>query len=201
MVHAMERQTSPNRASKRLCTRSATGGRRPAGFTLTELVFAVTIAAILVSIGVPSFKTVTNSNRIASEINGLLGDMQLARAEAVKEGRTITVCSSTDGATCAGSTTWNTGWIVFMDANSNGAVDAGESVLRVQKALATGDTLIADNTTKFVSFNREGFSFGLPGTVTVKLHDATSNSSWTRCLAITIVGQLQTQKAGVGNCS
>ena len=201
MVHAMDRQTRPDRASKRLLTRSPAGSGRPAGFTLTELVFTLTIAAILVSIGVPSFRSVTNSNRISGEINGLLGDLQFARAEAIKEGRTITVCSSADGATCAGSNSWNTGWIVFMDANFNGTVDAGESVLRVQAALSSGDTLVADNTTKAVSFNREGFALGLPGAVTVKLHDTTSNSYWTRCLAISIVGQLLTEKVGTGNCT
>ena len=201
MVHAMDRPTHLRHAPRRLLTRSAAGGSRPAGFTLVELVFTVTIVAILVSIGVPSFRTVTNSNRISSEINGLLGDMQFARAEAIKEGRTITVCSSSNGTSCAGSTSWNTGWIVFTDPNSNGSVDAGESVLRVQKTLGSGDTLVADNTTKWVTFNREGFAFGLPGLVTVTLHDSTANSAWTRCLQVTIVGQLQTEKAGIGNCS
>jgi type IV fimbrial biogenesis protein FimT len=201
MVHAMDLKTSPRRAAARLLTRSPAGGGRPAGFTLTELVFTLTIAAILVSIGVPSFKTVTNTNRIASEINGLLGDMQFARAEAIKEGRTVTICSSTDRATCAGSTTWNTGWIVFQDPNSSQTVNAGDNLLRVQSALGTGDTLVADNTIKAVSFNREGFALGLPGTVTLKLHDATSNSSWTRCLQVSIVGQLQTEKSGTGNCT
>ena len=197
----MDRQIHRRHAPTRPPARSAACAHRSAGFTLVELVFTVTIVAILVSIAVPSFRTVTNANRISSEINGLLGDMQFARAEAVKEGRTITVCSSSNGTSCAASTTWGTGWIVFMDPNANQAVDAGESVLRVQKSLGSGDTLVADNATKAVSFNREGFAFGLPGTVTVALHDSTANSSWTRCLQITIVGQLQTEKAGVGNCS
>ena len=201
MVHAMDRPTHLRHAPRRLLTRSAAGGSRPAGFTLVELVFTLTIAAILVSIGVPSFRNVTNSNRISGEINGLLGDMQFARAEAVKEGRTITVCSSTNGTSCAASTSWNTGWIVFMDSNANQTVDAGESVLRAQATLATGDTLVADNTIKAVSFNREGFAFGLPGTVTLALHNATAVTAYTRCLAITIVGQLQTEKAGTGNCT
>jgi len=73
---------------------------RMAGFTVTELVMVMTIIGILTAIGLPSFKYVTASNRISSEINALLGDMQFARSQAIKQGLTVTVCTSTDGATC-----------------------------------------------------------------------------------------------------
>jgi len=71
------------------------------------LLVVITIVAILMGLGVPSFKYVTVSNRMSAEVNGLLGDMQLARAEAIKEGSSVTVCSSTDGANCSGSTDWS----------------------------------------------------------------------------------------------
>ena len=79
----------------------------------------------------------TNSNRIAAEINGLLGDLQFARAEAIKEGQTVTVCVSSNGATCAGAavSTWQNGWIVFSDVNNDHTVDAGDAILRVQSTL------------------------------------------------------------------
>lgn len=89
------------------------GASRMRGFTLIEMLMTMAIAAILLTIGIPSFRYVTNSNRIAGELNGLLGDLQFARAEAIKEGRTVTVCVSSDGANCANSTTWQSGWIVF----------------------------------------------------------------------------------------
>jgi type IV fimbrial biogenesis protein FimT len=170
------------------------------GFSLLELMTALAVAAVLVTVGVPSFRYVTNANRITAEVNGLLGDLQLARAEAIKEGRPVTVCRSVNGATCAAATSWHSGWIVFMDSNGNRTVQVGESVLRAQTPFAAGDTFVASNNISAVTFNREGFAFGLPGTVTVTLHDPTGNSAWTRCLAISIVGQMQTQKAGTGAC-
>jgi type IV fimbrial biogenesis protein FimT len=87
---------------------------RALGFTMIEMLMTIAIATILLSLAIPSFRYVTNSNRIASELNGLLGDLQLARAEAIKEGRTVTVCQSSDGATCTDSTSWQGGWIVFF---------------------------------------------------------------------------------------
>ncbi|MFK9866802.1 Tfp pilus assembly protein FimT/FimU, partial [Escherichia coli] len=62
---------------------------RQAGFTLTEVMIVTTIVAILFGIGLPSYKYVTTSNRVASEVNALLGDMQFARSEAVREGQTV----------------------------------------------------------------------------------------------------------------
>lgn len=43
------------------------------GFTLLEMLMTMAIAAIVLTIGIPSFRYVTNSNRIAGELNGLLG--------------------------------------------------------------------------------------------------------------------------------
>jgi len=172
----------------------------PRGFTLAEMLVALTIASILVAAGAGSFQNVTTQNRIANQINGLLGDMQFARAEAIKEGRPVTVCASTNGTTCAPTTAWEGGWIVFKDSNGNQTVDPGESVLRVQQALTGGDTVAADNGITSVTYNRQGFAFGLPGTITLALHDPTSRASWVRCLAVSIVGQLQIQTSGTGNC-
>src|SRR3974390_1606006 len=106
---------------------------RAAGFTLLELMTTLTIAAILLSIGVPSFRYVTTANRASSEINALLGDLQLARAEALREGVYVTVCASTDGATCAGATAWNTGWIVFTDAPPLTTLEPGDRLVKIQR--------------------------------------------------------------------
>jgi type IV fimbrial biogenesis protein FimT len=175
-----------------------------AGFTLIEILTVITIVAILFALGVPSYQYVTNSNRISGEVNGLLGDMQYARSEAIKEGQTVTVCSSanstTAAPTCSGTAAWQSGWIVFADANGNATVDAGETILRVQRAFPVGDTFNATPATNSVTFNREGFAMNLPPAVTIALHAVVPNASSTRCLRITIVGQLTTQSAGQGAC-
>jgi type IV fimbrial biogenesis protein FimT len=166
---------------------------RVSGVTLIELMMTVVVVALLMGIAIPSFQYVTNANRMASEVNGLLGDMQLARGEAIKEGQTVVICSSTDAATCAGSNSWKTGWIVFSDLNANGTWDTGEPIWRVQKAFKGSDTLNASNSINAVSFNREGFSPGA-NVITITLHDSTSNSKWTRCLKISTVGMLITTR-------
>jgi len=190
-----------------LCKRSARPASRPvsplpaavAGVTLTELLMVIVVVAILVSIAVPSFKYITTANRVAGEVNGLLGDMQYARAEAIREGQTVTVCNSSNGTTCSNNTSWQNGWIVFSDPNGNQAVDPGEPILRVQPTFTSTDTFVAGNAVSAVTFNREGFA-GLPGATLFTLHDSTSNTAWTRCLSISVIGQLTTEGSGVGGC-
>jgi type IV fimbrial biogenesis protein FimT len=164
------------------------------GFTLTELVVVMAIVGILLGIGVPSFKYVTTANRVSSEVNALLGDMQYARSEAVREGQTVTVCTSTDGANCTGGggNTWQGGWIVFSDANGDKAVQsATEPVLRVKNTFSGQDTFTS--TVNAVTFNREGFAVALPNAgVLVTLHDSSNTATYTRCLQITFVGTVKT---------
>ena len=167
-----------------------------AGFTMIEMMVVILIVAILGIIAIPSFSYITNTNRSASQINGLLGDIQYARPEAIKEGLSVGVCASTDGATCAGNNTWTYGWIVFADSAGNGTVANGEPVMRVQKGLTGSDTMTADNNTSYIVFNRDGFAYGLPGTVTFSLHGPGAKQQWTRCLSVNLVGRLATEVYG-----
>jgi type IV fimbrial biogenesis protein FimT len=183
--------------------------KRPSGFTVIEFLFVMTIAGILTAIAIPSFKYVTASNRVAQEINGLLGDLQYARAEAIKEGFWVTACASADGASCSGTNSWRTGWIIFSDINNNQSVNGGDLILRTSAAFSGTDTLLADNSMTSVTFNREGFASMYPGTataitvpVTLKLNTAPQNTQWERCLAITAVGgTTSTERNGTGNCN
>lgn len=184
---------------------SLTSGRQ-FGLTMVELLVTITIVAILFAIGLPSYRYITNSNRATSEVNGLLADMQYARSEAVKEGQTVTVCPSTDGASClTTSNVWNTGWIVFQDPNNSHTVDSGETVLRVQKGFTTTtDSFTSDNNIDYVMFNREGFVIAeqaVPnGYFTVTLHTTPTNQQWTRCLQISALGALTTERYTAGVC-
>jgi type IV fimbrial biogenesis protein FimT len=172
--------------------------RKSKGFTVIELLMVIMITGILAAVGTASFKYVTVSNRISSEINGLLGDMQFARSQAIKTGTTVTVCSSTDSATCAGNSTWGTGWIVFLDFNGNGTFDSGvDQVIRVQKSIAP-DTLVGSvSGLKYITFNREGYgSDTLNAWASLNLNSAPVNVQWRRCLAVSVVGAITIEKSG-----
>jgi type IV fimbrial biogenesis protein FimT len=171
--------------------------KRQTGFSMTELMVVTAIVAILLGIGVPSYRYVTNSYRMSAEVNGLLGDLQYARSEAIKEGQTVTVCVSTNGTQCTGGIAWAGGWIVFSDVNGNATVGAGDVVLRVQGAFAGNvpDTFNATNNVTAITYNREGFARTAAGflTTTITLREQSANGAWTRCLVIAPATPLSTQ--------
>jgi len=173
------------------------------GFTLTEVLMVVAIVAIMLSIGLPSYKYITNAYRMSAEINSLVGDLMYARAEAIKEGQPVALCVSSDGQTCSGATTWASGWVVFPDPTGGGSADVPGSILHVQAAFtgATPDTFNPSNPISSIIFNREGFAVGSPNAAAVfgatqfTLHDPTANANWTRCLFINAQGMIQTDTA------
>jgi type IV fimbrial biogenesis protein FimT len=161
---------------------------RQSGFTMVEMIMTVAVGSILLTIAIPSFRYVTNSNRIAAEINGLLGDLQFARSEAIKEGVSVSVCVSSNGTACAGTNTWQNGWIVMSSANN--------TVLRVQARFSSTDTFVANNAVGTITFNRDGYANGIANGTLIELHDSTNNHSWTRCLAINLSGLIASQTYG-----
>jgi type IV fimbrial biogenesis protein FimT len=170
------------------------------GFTLMELLMTIAIAAIVATIGIPSFQYVTNSNRVAGEVNGLLGDLQFARAEAIKEGQPVTVCMSKGGTTCdTTGNAWNSGWIVYSNPTGTGAnttTPVAGSILRVRSTFTSTDTFLAAPAFSAITYNREGYAIGVGNGTLISLHVASASTAqtaaWTRCLAVSMNGMTQT---------
>jgi type IV fimbrial biogenesis protein FimT len=111
-----------------LRSQAATAG----GFTLMELLIVIALAALILAIGAPSFGEFRRNNRLTGAANDLLGSIQLARTEAIKRQRNVSVCTSLDpdSATPACSSSTFTGWIVFEDVDGNCARDEGDTLIR-----------------------------------------------------------------------
>ncbi|VAX10037.1 hypothetical protein MNBD_GAMMA25-248 [hydrothermal vent metagenome] len=140
------------------------------GLTLIELMVTLAVFAIITALAFPGFRLYQqNSNRV-SQINDLVAVFNMTRSEAVKRNLAVTVCASTDQATCSNANNWTTGWIVFIDDNENGAVDAtdgngtfdagaGELILILSHGALSGANLVYTdiaNGTVAVRFNAQG---------------------------------------------
>lgn len=126
------------------------------GFTLVELMAVLTIAAILVTLAVPSFQSMLARRSLAAAAESLVSDMRLARSEALARTANTVICRSVDGATCAGGGNWQTGWIVFVDLSPSipPVVAAGDNIIKVQQALPNILTIQPDAAPASVSFFR-----------------------------------------------
>jgi type IV fimbrial biogenesis protein FimT len=133
--------------------------RGQSGFTLMELIVTLAIAAIVVTLGVPSFREMLRENRLATQTNEFLAALSLARSEAIKRGVRVSLCKSDDGANCTSDGGYQQGWMVFADPNDNATVDPGEPVLRVYAALPAGMLLTGNSTVQsYVSYVASGVS-------------------------------------------
>ena len=132
--------------------------KRNKGFTLLELMVTVGVAAILLSVGVPSFRSVIMDNRLVRDSNQFVASINLARSSAVRFQRNATICPSANFnaavPTCAATTDWSNGWIVWVDKDRDGATDANE-ILAVHPPI--------DDTTAFSSATAALFSYDARG--------------------------------------
>lgn len=139
---------------------------RSAGFTLMELMVTLAIAAVILSIGAPSFGEFRRNNRLTSVGNEFLGAVQTARTEAIKRQTPVAVCPSADptdaGATCT-SGAFN-GWIVFVDNDNDCERDAAEDVVRAGNTIDA--SLTAASTGDCASFGANGFLQNIAGKTT-----------------------------------
>ncbi len=133
---------------------------RNSGFSLLELMIVITLAAIITAVGIPSFQNTVANQRRTAAVNELALAFNLARSEAIKRVRYVSICKSNDGATCGNPTVeWEDGWIMFANADNAtpGTVDPGDEIIRVHPALNDSLTLrrtgIVDG---FVSFRPSG---------------------------------------------
>ena len=134
--------------------------QKTSGFTLLELMVALTIGTIILVWGVPSFQGVLNSQRMSSATNELVMSLNLAKSEAIKRVAYVSVCKSSNGVSCgAAGTRWDDGWIVFANAavTNLGSINAGDEIIRIYPALRDDFTLTPMGTVNgFVSFRPSG---------------------------------------------
>ncbi len=133
--------------------------KREKGFTLLELMVTLAIASILLSVGVPGFRSVIMDSRLVRDSNHFVASINLARSSAVRFQRSATVCTSANFnavlPSCSGSSDWSQGWIVWVDKDRDGAIDANE-ILSVQEPMDSVTTFSATNAALF-SYDARGF--------------------------------------------
>jgi len=129
------------------------------GFTLIELIVTMAMAAIVLSFGVPTFRGVIADNGMVADANRFVVSVNVARSSAVKYQRDATICASTTWnqatPTCTGGSDWSEGWIVYVDKDRDGAVDADE-VVSVNEPLNDRTTLESGGAGAF-TYNARGF--------------------------------------------
>ncbi len=159
------------------------------GFTLIELMIALGVMGILVSISMPSFQDAAENMATDSQSSVLITTLSLARTESVKRGNDVSICATSSGEDCNGGD-WSDGWMVFVDANGDadggqGSVDAGDTVVRIWTA-ERGTELTF--TTDLMQFDNLGYSL-VPGIQTFLICPESGNAENARSIEIGAFGR------------
>lgn len=176
------------------------------GFTLVELIITLTIAGVLLALAVPAMQTFILDQRLTTQANDFVADLNLARSEAVRRATNVTVCKQGGTATspsCSTSAAWSAGRIVYVDTDSDSTLDSSETVLRVRESLdGTSNTLNAiPSSTNSIVFAGTGLTTLSSGSeVAMRLCDSRGASK-----AVTVwinsTGRTRIDRTTVSSCT
>lgn len=102
--------------------------KQHSGFTLIELMIVLAVAAIVLTLGVPSFQGIIERNGLAVQVNDFISSLNYARSEAVKRKQNVVVCRSdttTNPLNCNTGTSYDDGWLIYIDFDRDNSFDVG----------------------------------------------------------------------------
>jgi type IV fimbrial biogenesis protein FimT len=132
------------------------------GFTLIELMVAVTVLAVISALAAPSFKQLLAAQRVRVTAYNIVGDLVFARSEAVKRGENVTVTPT--------SSAWKNGWSVNVASTAE--------VIGGQGSVGGGVEFTASPSS--VTFDRNGRT----SEVTVVRFSLTDGGTHPRCVSL-----------------
>ncbi|MDQ5882520.1 MAG: type fimbrial biosis protein FimT, partial [Pseudomonadota bacterium] len=103
---------------------------RQHGFSLVELMVVIVIMGILMGIAGPSFLDFIRRSQAMGAVNEFVSDINMARSEALRKRSRVVICSRQSDTNCGAATDWNSGYLIFVDADSDGVFDAGEQLVK-----------------------------------------------------------------------
>ena len=123
---------------------------RDHGYSLLELMMTIAVAAVILTLGLPSFSALKARNAQRVEINALFHAVHLARKGSIMRKQVVSLCPTADGATCNPGHDWSGGFLIFenRDRDTPPELDDGEIVLHRH---------IASRSVK-ITANRRGFT-------------------------------------------
>lgn len=128
--------------------------RQESGFTLIELMIGIGLSALLLSMAVPALGVFVSNARQTGAVNDFVSSMHSARSTAVTTNSRVTVCASASGDNCE-AVSWNQGWIVFTDLDSDQSLDGDEVVISKATGIE-GLTIDSNEFGQFIMYRPNG---------------------------------------------
>ncbi len=184
-------------------SRRPTGpGHGPPGtaraFTLAELVIALGLAALLAAAAVPTFHDWLGAYQLANYAKHFAESMTRARTEAVRRSHRVSLCKSPDQRQCADAGGWDGGFVMYVDINRDGHIDAGEPVLGIEGRAPPGITITANRPLDdYVSYTSVGHARMLNGALQMGTFTVCRSGQRAVHVVLANSGRVRTERSGV----
>ncbi|HMW22797.1 MAG TPA: GspH/FimT family pseudopilin [Burkholderiaceae bacterium] len=162
-----------------------------AGFTLVELLVALTVLMLGTLVVMPALSDFSARNRITAIEGDLMATIALARSEAARNGLPVLLVAASGGAT---GNAFGGGWRLVLDSNSNSVADSSETELRAHES--PGVEVKVDGSSPVV-FAASGY-LNPVSAVTLTICRRSGSSAG---LAITISPSGQADSSAITTCS
>lgn len=166
---------------------------RASGFTIIELLTAVTIGGVLLAVALPSYDNLMRNNCMTTTANSLVSSLQLARSEATKRHKSVTITAANGG---DDANEWGTGWTVWQDADADGTLDSGEEIrvtsLTCQQPANGENNMTVDETGDHTSFTYSASGF-VDNTANIQICHAKKEGERGRDITISNTGRPSTE--------
>jgi type IV fimbrial biogenesis protein FimT len=136
------------------------------------MIITVLIAAVLLTLAVPSFQTQVRNARLSTATKDLMAALMFSRSETIGRSDFVSICQTDPNSVgCASSGGWEQGWVVFVDSNADGVIDNPDDILHAHEALDPGITARWPSAAgQRITFRPNGLT-SLAGTRTIVLCD------------------------------
>ncbi|MDZ7810695.1 MAG: GspH/FimT family pseudopilin [Arhodomonas sp.] len=95
--------------------------KRNGGFTLVEVLVAIAVIAVLVSMAATSFARLLDRIRLTTTTNEFIAALHGTRSRAVRDAAVVVLCPSSDGQSCDNAAFFADGWLITTDTSDTTA--------------------------------------------------------------------------------
>ncbi len=163
------------------------------GLTLIELLIALVLTVLLVTVGVPSFSSIYQHVRADTNIRYLKQSLFMARNHAISYGARVTMCPLIRGK-CHQD--WQNGFSIFIDYFPTNEMNENDTLIAQSPPFNPQDTVTYNRLA--IRFQPEGVASGTNGTL--KYCPAHTNSQYSRAIIVSQSGRIRYSKSKIISC-
>lgn len=169
---------------------------RSKGLTLIELMITLAVAAIILALAAPGFRTQILNSRTLALTETVSNTLSFARTEALARKGNVSVCGTTNASAC-NTSDWTQGMLVFVDTavSDTAASPTVGQILRVVDPFDDQVSIAIANGKSFVRYTGTGALARIDNNpVSMSMHVEGCSGNRAQRLAIALSGSISISK-------